>query len=90
MEPNTSFEKEMLDSCRAHGIETDINKRWENGVPHHPSSVILMGRVAAADWLFGNDSFCWKTGGDGDNGEALMYLLDIHFELEDACRSASS
>ena len=27
--------------------------------------------------------FCFKSGGDGDNGEHLMYLLDIHFEQID-------
>ena len=26
-----------------------------------------------------SDSFCWKSGGDG-NGEQLMYLLDVYFE----------
>ena len=28
-------------------------------------------------------SFYWKQGGDGDNGEALMYELDAFFELLD-------
>jgi hypothetical protein len=25
----------------------------------------------------------WKTGGDGDNGEELMYHLDAFFEMLD-------
>jgi hypothetical protein len=29
------------------------------------------------------DYFCWKTGGDGDNGETLMYQMDAFFELFD-------
>jgi hypothetical protein len=27
--------------------------------------------------------FDWKTGGDGDNGETLMYQLDAFFEMLD-------
>jgi hypothetical protein len=31
------------------------------------------------------DYFCWKTGGggDGDNGETLMYQMDAFFEMLD-------
>ena len=82
--PTTAHEAEFLKLCRQHGVETDLNKRWEEGVDHHPASLKLMKNVAAADWLFNDDMFCWKTGGDGDNGEFLMYLMDVHFELEDA------
>lgn len=64
-------------------VETDINKRWEQGVPHHPRSKELMRHLANIDIRYCNDYFCWKCGGDGDNGEILMYELDIIFELED-------
>jgi len=30
-----------------------------------------------------DDHFCWKSGGDGDNGEQLMYQLDVLFERQD-------
>ncbi len=30
-----------------------------------------------------DDHFCWKTGGDGDNGEILMYQLDAYFETKE-------
>jgi hypothetical protein len=62
------------------GIEYDINVRWENGVEHHESSKKLMERINQLDWEFLNGYFDFKTGGDGDNGETLMYLLDIYFE----------
>ena len=62
------------------GVETDISKRWEEGQEHHPESVKLMTALAAIDFAFGDDYFCWKTGGDGDNGEAMMYLMDIYFD----------
>ena len=61
----------------------DINKRWETGVEHHPKSIELMRFLADVDYNDCGDSFCWKQGGDGDNGETLMYQLDVYFELED-------
>ena len=64
-------------------VETNINRRWEQGMPHHPRSEALYRIIADMDLRFGDDYFCFKSGGDGDNGEHLMYLLDIHFETED-------
>jgi hypothetical protein len=61
-------------------VEYDINKRWEKGTPHHPKSLKLMKRVNELDWELLKGSFDFKTGGDGDSGETLMYLLDIYFE----------
>ena len=65
------------------GIEYNLNKRWEEGTPHHPESIRLMKRLMEIDFELCDDYFCWKKGGDGDNGEALMYELDIYFEEED-------
>ena len=71
-------------SGRSHKmVETDITKRWENGIPHHPKSEELVTRIIDADFEYGGDFFCFKCGGDGDNGEHLMYLLDIIFEEDD-------
>ena len=63
-------------------IERDIGKRWEQGTDHDPRSVALYKRIARLDEANG-DSFDFKSGGDGDNGETLMYLLDIIFEEDD-------
>jgi len=60
-----------------------INERWENGVPHDPRSIKIYEAIKKLDYEEGNDSFCFKSGGDGDNGEHLMYLLDLMFEDED-------
>jgi len=68
---------------KQHNINTDINDRWEKGVPHHPRSLELMKNLSAIDMAFGNDYFCWKTGGDGDSGEHMLYEMDIYFELQD-------
>ena len=63
-------------------VETDINKRWKKGTDHHPLSKKIYAAIAAIDFEHGGDRFCFKSGGDGDNGEHLMYLLDIHIEQQ--------
>ena len=65
------------------GIEYNIDKRWKSGKPHHPKSIKLVKRVDELDWALLEGSLDLKTGGDGDSGETLMYLLDIVFEEED-------
>lgn len=64
-------------------VITDINERWEKGIDHHPKSIELFEALAKIDWDYGDDYFCWKSGGDGDNGETLMYEMDIYFETLD-------
>lgn len=64
------------------GIELDVNKRWELGIDHHPKSKELYEFIEDLDFKNG-DVFGFKSGGDGDNGEDLMYLMDIYFEIED-------
>lgn len=64
-------------------IETNITKRWEEGIDHHPESEELVRQIAELDFNYGGDRFCFKIGGDGDNGKHLMYLLDIYFEQKD-------
>lgn len=58
---------------------TEVTRRWEQGVPHDPRSEEIYEALAEIDWTEGGDYFGWKSGGDGDNGEHLMYLLDIYF-----------
>ena len=65
-------------------VETDITKRWEQGIRHHPKSIEIFKAIMYNDWNYGGDYFCWKYGGDGDNGEHLMYLLDIYFEQKES------
>jgi hypothetical protein len=65
-------------------VVLDITKRWEEGIDHHPESERLFKELAAIDFEHCNDYFYWKSGGDGDNGETLMYQLDIIFERRDA------
>ena len=64
-------------------VERDINKRWEEGIGHHPKSIELFEALSKIDYELGDDYFGWKHGGDGDNGETLMYQMDIYFECQD-------
>lgn len=61
---------------------TELN-RWEDGIDHHPMSNRLVRFMADHDFNDYNDSLCIKVGGDGDNGEHLMYLMDAFFEMLD-------
>lgn len=74
---------ELWKECEKHGIIADIGKRWEDGVDHHPEAEAIFDLIQEADWIFGEDNFCWKKGGDGDNGETLMFALSVMFELRD-------
>jgi len=61
-----------------------VSERWKEGIDHDPRSIELYNAIAGIDWNQCNDSFCWKSGGDGDNGETLMYILDVYFAEKDA------
>jgi len=61
-------------------IEID---RWGEGKEHHPMSQRIARFLFELDFNDYDDYFCWKSGGDGDNGETLMYELDTFFEMLD-------
>lgn len=65
------------------GIE--IN-RYGKGIEHDPRSEAIGRVLGEIDFDVLGDSLCLKFGGDGDNGEQLMYALDIYFELLDKGR----
>jgi len=71
-------------------IETDIQKRFEKETPHHPRSEELYRAIANLDRKYGNDLFEFKSGGDGDNGEHLMYLLDIYYGQQEEWKANHS
>ena len=60
-----------------------IDKRWEQNIEHDPRSTEIFDFLAEYDFKFCSDYFCWKKGGDGDNGEILMYELDEYFANKD-------
>ena len=63
-----------------------LQERYAAGTPHDPRSIELYREIAEIDFEEGGDVFCFKSGGDGDNGEHLMYLLDVYFAKKDAQR----
>jgi len=65
------------------GIETCMNARWENGVEHHPESEKIIRILRDLDGKLLNHTLDISVGGDGDNGETMMYLLDVYFEAQD-------
>jgi hypothetical protein len=50
---------------------------------HDERSVKLYEFISELDFNECGDFFGFKSGGDGDNGEVLMYLLDCYFEKLD-------
>lgn len=58
--------------------------RFNEGIENHPNSVRLVEFLAEHDFHDYNDYFCWKVGGDGDNGQTLAFQMDAFFELLDA------
>jgi len=63
------------------GVE--YGDRWSLGMDHHPKSKELYKKIEKIDFVWFDDHFCWKSGGDGDTGETLMYALDIIFDEKD-------
>lgn len=64
--------------------EDRVKNRWELGIEHHPKAVEIVNFLSVLDYEVFNDSFCWKMGGDGDNGEALAEQLSIYFEYQES------
>ena len=60
------------------GVETDLDARAS--LDHQPQSIEIAKVIRALDWVYGNDGLDLKFGGDGDNGEHLLILLDIAVE----------
>ena len=53
------------------------------GKEHDPRSLKIYKFISDTDFVNG-DFFVFKSGGDADNGEFLMDLLDAYFKEEDS------
>lgn len=73
----------MTDYALAKDLGLTSKKRWEEGIEHHPMSKRLMTFLSTHDWNDYNGYFDWHLGGDGDNGESLMFQMDAFFEYVD-------
>jgi hypothetical protein len=68
------------DYKKAQELRLTTKNRREKGIPHHPMSERLMKFLCDHDFVDYGDYFCWKIGGDGDNGETLTYQMDTFLE----------
>lgn len=59
------------------------DERWERGIDHDPRSEEIVRAIDRLDWKFNNGNLDIRCGGDGDNGEMMMYLLDYWFAEKD-------
>lgn len=73
----------MSDYDKAKELGLTSKDRWGEGIEHHQKSVKLMNFLKEHDFKDYGMCFDWETGGDGDNGETLMFQLDAYFELMD-------
>ena len=71
----------MGDYDKAKALGLTGKDRWGEGIPHHPMSERLMKFLKEHDKEDYGHFFGWRTGGDGDNGETLMYQMDAFFEM---------
>lgn len=55
-------------------------------VEHNSKSKEIYDFISEVDFVNG-DAFCFKCGGDGDNGEMFMSLLDEYFKQKE-CKLA--
>lgn len=81
---------ETTDYEKAKALGLTQQDRWSEGTPHHPMAVRLARFLAEHDLHDYSDYFGWKIGGDGDNGETLMYQMDAFFELLDRAQGKGS
>jgi hypothetical protein len=76
----------MSDYEKAKELKLLFKNRWEENIEHHHMSKRLFEFLKEHDIKDYDDGFCWKSGGDADNGETLMYQMDAFFELLDILR----
>lgn len=77
----TGMDFKFMENAKRLGVVTDINERWEKGMDHHPMSKQFRDLVGDIEKEHGGDLML-DFGGDGDNGEDVLYLLDIMFETQ--------
>ena len=77
------YEQSKKDYNTAQELGLTNIDRWTLGISHHPMSERLMRFLATHDFNDYDDYFFWKIGGDGDNGETMMYQMDAFFEMLD-------
>ena len=80
-QPVLQSHKEMLARLEKSGIDYDLTAKWERGGERSEEAEKLAREIADLDWLLYGDALGLDFGGDGDNGEFLIDLINILFEL---------
>lgn len=75
------WKAELEQRREAYRMEHNLPKIDNYGIAksHHVKSKEIYDFISETDFANG-DAFCFKKGGDGDNGEMLMDLLDAYFQ----------
>lgn len=73
-----------LVECEKYSVESDINKRRTECIPHHPRSLALMRSISEIDSEMCHSYLCRIFHNNNQVGETWLYELDIHHELEEA------
>lgn len=60
-----------------------LQERMKTGEIHDDRSVLLYEFISELDSNENGDTLGLTSGGEGDNGEILMYLFDCYFEKLD-------
>lgn len=67
-----------------------VSQRSKDGDEHDPRSIKMYEFISQLDFNECNDSFGFQSGGDGDNGEHLMYLMDVYYANIDSGNVAAN
>ena len=76
-----SWKIELEKKREVYRVENNLPKIKDYGFAkqHNEKSKEIYDFISETDFANG-DAFCFKKGGDGDNGELLMDLLDAYFK----------
>lgn len=65
-------------------VTISTEDRWEQGIEHDARSEDIFKFMQDYDWKFNDGALDLRSGGDGDMGEELMYLMDEYFASIDS------
>ncbi len=79
MEWSWKEDKEFIDDLGLEKINS-AGERWELGEDQSQEALIVAQAISRADSLDGG-FLDFEFGGDGDNGEVLIYIIDMLIEV---------
>jgi hypothetical protein len=64
-------------------MSKSLKERLKDCDEHDPRTIKMYEFISQLDFNEANDAFGFVSGGDGDNGEHLMYLMDCYYAALD-------